>query len=304
MTFAATGRKQDRKSSGLTARLLLFAVVAFLIALVILSRLSPTRFDHSRLWVQQLAAPVVWIYEAPVSILRDSVRYFSDYLHVHDENRILKAELERLEPAQQRLEGLERENLALRRQLDVAAWPSRIIASGRVLSHGGGTYLKSVLVAAGSDNGVKPGQAAVSKDGLVGQVVAVSGRLSRVLLLNDFSSRMPVVVDATQTPGIAQGTNASRLKLSFLPIDFIARQGARVSTSGAGGVFPAGLPVGTILVTDTSKGPIVEIVPYADLSAAGYLTFLTAPDVEQPRPVELPPELAGNLAAANAVPLP
>ncbi|MEO0413072.1 MAG: rod shape-determining protein MreC [Pseudomonadota bacterium] len=293
MAFAVTGRQQDRKNGGLLPRLLRYGIYVVLIGLIALSVIAPTRLDTSRLAAQQAAAPLVWIYETPVETVRGVVRYIADYLTVHADNRRLNKQLVDSDYALRRLEQLELENEALRQQLKATSWPAQVVATGRVLSHGGGTYLKSMLIAAGSEDGVKNGQAAVTSAGLVGQVVAVSGRLSRVLMINDFSSRVPILVNETSTPGIIEGTNKSYAALSFLPIDFAGRAGAFVSTSGAGGLFPAGLPVGQLVIlNEGTPQQAYRVQPFAKLEAAGYVTFLSAPDAAEPAASPLPDQLA------------
>ncbi|MEM7570963.1 MAG: rod shape-determining protein MreC [Pseudomonadota bacterium] len=299
MAFVAPGRQQDRKRGGLVPQLLRIGVVVALVALVLLSVIAPQRLDKPRLVAQQTAAPLVWVYKTPVNTVREVIAFFASYLYVHEENARLKKKIVDSDLAQRRLDYLEHENAALRAQLKASQWPAKVVATGQVLSHGGGTYLKSLLVAAGSRDGVQNGQAAVSKAGLVGQVVAVSDRLSRVLMVNDFSSRIPVLINETATPGIAEGTNKADLTLSFLPIDFQPREGAYVSTSGAGGLFPAGLPIGRLTVRQAGTAQeSYHVQPFADLEAAGLLTFLSAPDSDLPTAAPLPDQLTSQLSAA------
>lgn len=300
MAFAATGRQQDRKRGAVLPKLLRLCVYLGLAGLIALSTLSPERFHGPRLVAQQAAAPLVWLYEAPVKTVREVIQFCASYLFVHSENARLRQQLLDTDATQRRLDHLEHENSALKQQLKAANWSAQIIATGRVLSHGGGTYLKSILVAAGQSDGVANGQAAVTSAGLVGQVVAVSDNLSRVLVINDFSSRIPVQVNETNTPGIAEGTNDRDLALSFLPINFSGRVGAYVSTSGAGGLFPAGIPVGTLLRGESSDRPTAYGVrPFADLEAAGFVTFLAAPKAEAPELAPLPDQLTSQLLAAD-----
>lgn len=269
------------------------------------SRYSPDDLSHARLVASQAAAPAAIAYQLPIETIASLVELSKSYLLVRDRNIRLEAQIDTLASLQRRVERLELENTAFRRQLAAVAWPAQVVATGRVLSHGGGTYLKSILLAAGADAGVAPGQAVVSSAGLVGQVVSQGPSLARVLLINDFSSRIPVVIDETATPAIAEGTNDAMLKLAFLPIDFDGKDGARVSTSGAGGLFPAGLPIGQLVVSRASGEVDYALRPYADLTAAGVLSVLRPLPAELPETAPLPDQLIDpNLSASSAAALP
>jgi rod shape-determining protein MreC len=275
-------RAKEKKGGAWLPRALLTAALGVCAGLVIVSRQSPGDLSNVRQLSNQAAAPVSWLYQVPIDTVATIIDVTKSYLFVRDRNELLKSQVVELATYKRRVERLELENEAYRRQLSAVAWPSQLVATGRVLSHGGGTYLKSILLAAGSDDQVEAGQAVVSHAGLVGQVVSTASRLSRVLLINDFSSRIPVVIDETATPGILVGTNEPLLKLSFLPIDFEGKQGARVSTSGAGGLFPAGLPIGRLIIKQDGGKPVYALEPYADLTANGILTVLKPQSAEQP----------------------
>lgn len=275
-------RAKKKKGGAWVPRALLTAALGVCAGLVIVSRQSPGDLSNVRQLSNQAAAPVSWLYQVPIDTVSTIIDVTKSYLFVRGRNELLKDQVIELAAYKRKVERLEQENEAYRRQLSAVAWPSQLVATGRVLSHGGGTYLKSILLAAGSDAQVEAGQAVVSNAGLVGQVVSTAPRLSRVLLINDFSSRIPVVIDETATPGIVEGTNERLLKLSFLPIDFDAKQGARVSTSGAGGLFPAGLPIGRLVIEQDGGNPVYALEPYADLTATGILTVLKPQSAEQP----------------------
>ncbi|MEM6682423.1 MAG: rod shape-determining protein MreC [Pseudomonadota bacterium] len=286
-------------------RALQTAAVGICTGLIFVSAASQADLDSARLQASRVAAPIAWLYQIPLETIATIIDVGKSYLFVRSENVALQKQMQELDGLRRTVEQLSDENAAYRRQLAAVSWPSQVVATGRVLSHGGGTYTKSVLLAAGSSAGIAEGYAVVSSAGLVGQVVAVAPLLSRVLLVNDFSSRVPVVVDSTATPGIAEGTNAQRLKLDFLPIDFSGSQGARISTSGSGGLFPAGLPLGRLIVEQVAGKSAYFIEPFADLTATGVLTVLKPADAALPQTGELPTQLINpNLNAARDVPNP
>ncbi len=129
------------------------------------------------------------------------------------------------------------------------------IAAQLVLDSGG-PFMRTLVANAGNLHGVKVGFIAVNENGLVGRVVSVGQHSSRVLMLDDYNSRIPVMGEASRVRAVLAGQATRRPELSLYPyqlqaprMDFIVgaqslREGERVITSGDGGLYPRGLPVG------------------------------------------------------------
>lgn len=158
------------------------------------------------------------------------------------------------------------------------------IAAQLVLDSGG-PFTRTLVANAGSDHGVKVGYIAVNENGLVGRVVSVGRRSSRVLMLDDYNSRIPVMGEASRVRAVLAGQATQPPELLTRPfevqaprLDFIVgaqnlRQGERVVTSGDGGLYPRGIPVGVArrendgqwrVALSTARLPIdfVRLIPY------------------------------------------
>jgi rod shape-determining protein MreC len=140
--------------------------------------------------------------------------------------------------------------------------------TARVVGDQGGAFARSVLVNAGSRDGVAKGQVAVTAEGVAGRVAEVGLRSSRVLLLTDINSRVPVLVGSARDRAIMAGDNTGRPRLLYLAAGTEIRPGDRVVTSGHGGVFPPGLPVG--IVTQASETAL-RVQPFVDWAHVEYL---------------------------------
>ena len=160
------------------------------------------------------------------------------------------------------------ENTRLRELLKLAPDPSASFVSARVVANSGGTYFRSVLIDAGGGDGVVRGQAAITGEGLVGRITEVSERASRILLLTDINSHIPIALDGTRERAVLAGDNSNQPRLLYLPARATVKVGDRVVTSGNGGIFPPGLPVGVIAAIEDG---IVRVEPYAELSRLDYL---------------------------------
>jgi rod shape-determining protein MreC len=140
--------------------------------------------------------------------------------------------------------------------------------TARVIANSGGAYVRTVMIDAGTEQQVARGEAAITGEGLVGRMTEVGTRAARVLLITDLNSRIPVTIDNTKTNAILAGDNSERPRLIYLSQADGVKVGDRVVTSGEGGVFPPGLPVGIVSAVD-SLGPRVE--PFVELSQLGYV---------------------------------
>ena len=110
-----------------------------------------------------------------------------------------------------------------------------------------------------------------TRKGVVGRVLMVGAAASRVLLITDFNSRVPVRVERTGQNGVAVGRNSQLLSLQFLPVDMDVVVGDRILTSGDGGVFPPDLPFGEVVAVADAA---VDIRTLADLENLDFVRIL------------------------------
>ena len=197
----------------------------------------------------------------------------------------LAAEVERLRAAQLETDRLRAENEGLRRALGLVAKDPRLVCA-EILSRGGATgWRDEIRVARGSRDGVAPGQPVLAAAGLVGRVISVTERTADILLLSDANSRLSCVVETPagalrgvmQGGGIARGDRTLEMlhasapfTVEYLGKDAAVAPGARVLTSGLGGVYPAGLPVGGVSEAGPDDSRLYQravVAPYVDFGA-------------------------------------
>ncbi len=197
----------------------------------------------------------------------------------------LAAEVERLRAAQLETDRLRAENEGLRRALGLVAKDPRLVCA-EILSRGGATgWRDEIRVARGSRDGVAPGQPVLAAAGLVGRVISVTERTADILLLSDANSRLSCVVETPagalrgvmQGGGIARGDRTLEMlhasapfTVEYLDKDAAVAPGARVFTSGLGGVYPAGLPVGVVSEAGPDDSRLYQravVAPYVDFGA-------------------------------------
>ena len=207
----------------------------------------------------------------------------NDYLalvHVREENAHLRLELARVKSDQARLAELETENrhlselLELRDVLGLNAVAANVIGSDATgLSH-------TLILASGESNGLRPGMAVLSNQGVVGKIIAVSPHASRVLLIDDHNSALDGFDQRTRARGIVAGLVDDGLILKYTDRSEDIRAGDTVVTSGLDGIFPRGLLVGTIKYVHR-EGPglflNVSIAPAVEFRGLEQVLIVTQP---------------------------
>ncbi|HRQ61566.1 MAG TPA: rod shape-determining protein MreC [Alphaproteobacteria bacterium] len=249
--------------SGRAASFLLLLIAVFLMAL---SGSRSPAVEAIRMQVSDALIVVLERASAPVHGASAFIRDVSGLANIQAEMADLRAENARLREWYSRALHLESENASLRGLLHATADAPHEFVTARVVGDAGNAYVKTLLVAAGTDHGVEKGQAVLAGDGLVGRILEAGKRSARVLLVTDINSRVPVIVQGTNDHAILAGSNDDLPVLKHLPVDVKAPEGAMIMTSGHGGIFPAGLALGKVagnsvnLLADFSSLSYVKIV--------------------------------------------
>jgi rod shape-determining protein MreC len=252
-------------------RLALPFLVIVSAGLIVLGKADILLIERARTELSDALAPVFGVIAQPVNAIASGARRFQDHFTVYEENQRLREENARLLQWQGVAQRLETENEELRQMLHFTPRGVRGYITGRVIANSGGAFLRNVLIDVGERQGVERGQAALGGEGVVGRVTEVGSRASRVLLLTDLNSRVPVVLEDTRERAVLAGDNTSWPRLLYLPEKSAVRVGDHVVTAGSGGIFPPGLPVGAVSSID---GGVVRVEPEAELSRLEYVRIV------------------------------
>lgn len=246
-------------------------LIAASLALMMLGRADSLVAERARTAVVDAVSPILDMLSRPVSGAVLVLENIHDLANLREENARLREDRARLLRWQQVARSLEAENRSLRGLLNVVPEPSSRFITARVIGDTGGPFVRTALVAAGRRDGVRKGQAAMTSEGLAGRVSEAGRRSARLLLLTDVNSRIPVVVERTRDRAVLAGDNTDLPHLLYLPPDAGAGPGDRVVTSGHGGLFPPGLPVGVVSAV-TEDGTTVQ--PFVDWNEAEYVRLV------------------------------
>lgn len=240
-------------------------LIALAAGFMVLGKLEAPVVERVRTTVVDLLVPILDALAAPfrgIAALGDRMGAFGD---LYAENQRLRDETEQLMQWQVIARQLEAENRSLRDLARFVPEDAVSFVTARVVADVGGSFFRSVLVTAGTRDGVAKGQTAITGDGVVGRVGEVGERASRVLLLTDLNSQIPVVIESSRERAILAGDNSDLPYLVFLRPDVKPQVGDRVVTSGHGGVFPPALPIGIVVSTEDGVPRVRPFVDFARL---------------------------------------
>ena len=268
------------------AQLKMFAPVLFLmVALFSLwfARSSLPAVEYARSVVLNATTPVWTVMTTPIEWANTGITSVRDFFLTYSENQKLKEENRALKQQMTLFDYLAIENERLKKQYHYIDLPITSIVSAPVLSSET-ERAQTVLTPAGKKDGIKKGFVALSPNGLIGRVLSTGYGYSRILLLTDLTSRIPVMVGPRRFLALAVGTDKDSLTLTALPDEVVYRVGDEVLTSGHGGVFPAGLRVGVITniqednitVKPTFLKEKLETIQLIDFGLTGLLSEATS----------------------------
>jgi len=227
---------------------------------------------------------------APIDLLSTVGDYFSTQARLFEENASLRARNLALSQAAQRFETAEAEAAQLRRLIGAAAKLPVKATTAEILYAGRDPYSHKVFVNLGDQQGVKPGSPVADESGVIGQVTRVHPLVSEVTLITDQDHAIPIQVVRNGLRAIAFGAGPSgMLELRFTAGNAEIQNGDRLVTSGIDGVYPAGLPVGTVVrIERDAEHSFARVIcrPVAGVDRGRFVLVLSDETARPPRPAE------------------
>jgi rod shape-determining protein MreC len=262
------------------------------IAIALLGKAQASIFDSARAKLSDFTAPALLEVRAPLLALENWIESLGTVFTVYRENLELKrenAELRRWQDVALSLENRVRRYEQLLNAVPQAIMPS---ITARVIGESNQPFVKTMILNAGTDHGVRKGLAVADDRGLIGRIYLTGERTSWVIRLTDLSSRVPVMIESSQRRAILAGDNTPA---PVLDLDLAggtatpgtAAPGDRVLSTGDGGLLPAGVPVGVVV----GNGSDLRV----SLFAASAGDFVRVLDYGVPAP----PSAAANNAPAS-----
>lgn len=210
-------------------------------------------FSDSRATIRDLILNIASSIASPVILIEKGLYSISEIHNLYDELKNYKNEQSLSSDIFQELSTLRQKVEIYENDLNLVKDSEFTSITAEIFTDTSNRYFSSILLKAGKSNGVLENNAIMSSRGLIGRVTEIGERVSRGLLLNDISSRVPVSISSSEIQGILIGQNLDRPKIKYIKNLSEIKVGDLVVTSGKGGVFPSNLAVGSIAILDKKK---------------------------------------------------
>lgn len=258
-------------------RLLVGVLVVALLGLFMLWRIDSPRVERLRAALVDATVPNMDWALVPVTRTLSMIENFRSYSRIYAQNQELKRELQTMKAWKEAALQLEQKNARLLDLNQVRLDPRLTHVTGVVLADSGSPFRQSVLLNVGAHDGIRDGWVTMDGIGLVGRISGVGERTSRVILATDTSSRIPVTVQPSGQNALLSGDNSPLPLLDFVGNADLLRPGDRVVTSGDGGVLPAGLLVGQVVLGSDRR---LRVALAADYQRLEFLRVLRSHEIE------------------------
>ncbi|MEE4349786.1 MAG: rod shape-determining protein MreC [Pacificimonas sp.] len=277
---------RERNQAVISRGLILFAIV--IAAMVLLAgRYFPQQTDSLRGAAADVTVPVWSVLNAPVTWLSNAGANISAYWNAAERIKVLQGREQLYLERRVEFEEAVRENRELRQLMNVVDPNRAAVGTFAVSGATSGAYAREALIGGGFRHGVRNGQPVRTASGLIGRTVEVGRNATRVLLVTDSESRVPVRVVRTGLPALVIGTNEPLVRVDLTgPTSNEVQVGDRLVTSGDGGLFAPGVIVATIVeIGDTMPlarpSAVPSLAQYAIVEEPWGTNFEPFPDGEE-----------------------
>lgn len=235
------------------------------------------QFSELRNRASVIAYPIKSLVHFPITISRSISGYFATHKYLYSENKRLIEENLLQQGRLQKLAALETENAQLRQLLQSGSQVAENLVIANIINVDPDPFTHQVIINKGKHDKVYAGQPIIDSEGIMGTVASVNDVDSRVILITDASHAVPVEDVRNGLRAIAVGTGSGLLELRHVPNSMDIAVGDMMITSGLGGRFPVGFPVGTVKDVKHEPGkPFATIIltPSAKLDRSRHILLL------------------------------
>tara|TARA_Y100000741_G_C18228953_1_gene549011 strand:- start:610 stop:1464 length:855 start_codon:yes stop_codon:yes gene_type:complete len=251
-------------------RFSLLVLILFSIILITLGRYNFTPINNLRSVINEIVYRTSFIVSIPEKYIEQSYLRIQDHLTLYKDYDLTKKKLEKLQSKKYNIEFLIAENERLKKTLEATNYTAEQQVA-KVLIDKESPFLRSIIINKGSKNEIKKGMAVLYNNYLVGKVVEVNYATSRILLLSDINSKIPITIEPGGIQSILSGNGSGMGIIQYSKKKLPIEPGAIVYTSGTGGLFKEGIPIGKITKSIINEKSNVEF--FSDFSQLRFVNI-------------------------------
>lgn len=251
---------------GTKQRFSLIALLFFSITLIVLGKYNFVGINYLKATINEVVYRSSYIVSIPEKYAALSYNTVRNHFMLYEDYNIVKEKLKKIESQKHNIDFLIAENQKLKKTLEDVSYSSNEQLA-KVLIDKQSPFLRSIIINKGTKHNVTKGMTVLNDNYLVGKVVEVNFLTARVLLLSDLNSKTPVTIEPGSIQAILSGTGKNNGIIQYSKENLPINTGSIVFTSGAGGLFKEGIPVGKIAEINNKK--IINF--FSDFSQLGFV---------------------------------
>ena len=254
---------------GTQQRFSLFVLVVFSVILIYLETIETKPLNGIRSLVKDVIYRGAAVSSYPSKIFSTSYSFFENHINLYGNYNELIKENEELKDNISKSDFLELENSQLRKLIEEQIESPSNFVSARIMLDKQSPYLNSFVINVGSNKGIKNGMAALDGKNFIGRIVDVNFFSSRVLLVSDLNSKIPILSEPSANHAILSGHGTSEPTLEYLPENHNIQDGDKIYTSGKEGIFTPGIPIGEAKIVKNK----IEVLLFSDLRQITFINI-------------------------------
>ena len=256
--FLAKGTKQ---------RFSLFVLIILSIIFLFVETIDTKPLNYLRSFIKDTIYRGSLVVSIPFKSFGNVAEYIDEHINLYSNYSELKIENDELKNNISKSDFLELENTQLRKLIEEQVSSSSNLVSARIMLDKQSPYLNSLIINIGSNKNIKNGMAVLDGKNFIGRIVDVNFFSSRVLLVSDLNSKIPIISEPSAHHAILTGHGENALSLEYLPETHNIKDGDKIYTSGKEGIFSPGIPIGVVKI----ENDIVAVSLFSELSQ---ITFI------------------------------
>ena len=253
-------------------RFSLIGLIFFSIGLLFLSKINLPVTNYLKITLNEVVYRSSFIISVPEKKFQIFINKIKDHYNVYNDYLLTKEKINLLQSEKYEIQFLKEENKRLKKTIDDYIYNSKEMVA-KVLIDKNSPFLKSIIVNKGSKDNVKLGMAVLDETYLVGKIVEVNYSTARALLVSDLNSKIPVGIEPGNIQSILSGTGKQNGKIEYLKSEVFIENESIVYTSGSGGLFKSGIPVGIYNKKNTEEQTVTFFSKLSQLTFIKLVSF-------------------------------
>ena len=253
-------------------RFSLIGLIFFSVGLLIISKINLPVTNYLKITLNEIVYRTSFIISVPEKKIQDVSGKIKDHLNVYNDYLMVKDELKAIQRKKYETQFLQEENKRLKKTINEYIYNSEELVA-KVLIDKNSPFLKSIIVNKGSKDNVKLGMAVLDGTYLVGKIVEVNYSTSRALLISDLNSKIPVGIEPGNIQSILSGTGRQNGIIEYLESEISITNESVVYTSGSGGLFKPGIPIGIYNKKNTEEQTVTFFSKLSQLTFVKLVSF-------------------------------